>query len=323
MKRAFTILEMITVVAVLTLIISLVLPAVFMVRESSRLTKCQNNLRQLGMELIQGTLTNKFLPENRFVLTDQGIAVSESLWTAKFLQDTKKGDGRMERTPAYWICPSGLGVHEFPTSTTLLNHSPPIPLSDYTCDYVANGGLASPRSIRKPLLSSRERGGIATDVFQEHPKRNMASIAGGMTHTICMWESIGGAAIEVQPITKHRFVEPWNSPIRGRLRSDVEPVRAVAMRNSETVSKYCLSINGRLVGYLALFDPYWEPLKDNAVFVMTHELLNVTNKLKGPFSFHTQTIPMVLMDGSVRSISVDVSREVIMNLARIIHNPTR
>lgn len=60
--RGFTLIEIMVSIAVIVLLLSLLLPAVQNIRETSRRSVCQNNLRQIGLALHQYHESHRVLP---------------------------------------------------------------------------------------------------------------------------------------------------------------------------------------------------------------------------------------------------------------------
>lgn len=62
--RAFTIIELLVAIAIVSILIALMLPAVQMAREAARRTSCANHLRQVGVALHQHHEVHNYFPSN-------------------------------------------------------------------------------------------------------------------------------------------------------------------------------------------------------------------------------------------------------------------
>lgn len=84
-----TVLELLVVIAVLSILIELLLPAVQAARETARNSQCQNNLRQIGVALHAHHDTHRALPAGWHANTDGLTAFG---WAPYLLPDLEESN---------------------------------------------------------------------------------------------------------------------------------------------------------------------------------------------------------------------------------------
>lgn len=95
-RRGFTVLELVISIAVFTILIAILLPAVHSVHESSRVAACRNNFRQVNLALQNYITTFRQFPKTN---TRHGTSLVTLLpyLEKQALYEVLTGQGRCDR----------------------------------------------------------------------------------------------------------------------------------------------------------------------------------------------------------------------------------
>ena len=71
--HGFTLVELLVVIAIIGILVALLLPAIQAAREAARRTQCLNNLKQMGLAILNYESSRKCYPRGRWNLDPADI----------------------------------------------------------------------------------------------------------------------------------------------------------------------------------------------------------------------------------------------------------
>lgn len=79
-REAFTLVELLVVIAIVGILVALLLPAIQAAREAARRSQCKNNLKQLGLAVLNYESAHKHLPPSVEINAATNITSNNSAW---------------------------------------------------------------------------------------------------------------------------------------------------------------------------------------------------------------------------------------------------
>ncbi|EMI56975.1 DUF1559 domain-containing protein [Rhodopirellula sallentina] len=214
-RFAFTIVELLVSITIISILIGLLLPAVQSSRESARHTQCTNNLKQIGLAIQNFESQTKELPPSRnydhfqswaFLILPhmEQIALPEA-WDDRLKYYYQSDTARQTPIPMYF-CPSRRDGKILSTQNDdilspyeVSGHVPGV-VSDYACSaghgpsgvwnwITSNGALIMGRGKTEPAtVPENWYAPPAAELVQWSSRTNYASLSDGASHTILVGE---------------------------------------------------------------------------------------------------------------------------------------
>ncbi|MGH7135643.1 MAG: DUF1559 domain-containing protein [Pirellulales bacterium] len=157
-RRAFTLIELLIVVAIIGGLVALLLPAVQAARESARRSQCADNLRQIGIALHAYHDTYKTFPSGGWIKSADPTTANMNIgWSAVILPGLEQQplyaqlnfnlpyDTAANSQPGHTVLPVYLCPSE--PRISLWNQTPGDTYAFADCDY---GGMYGPRGLSFP-----------------------------------------------------------------------------------------------------------------------------------------------------------------------------
>jgi len=196
---AFTLVELLVVIAVISILMGLLLPAVQAAREASRRTSCGNNLRQIGLALLNFESAKKYLPSSH--------------WRKEWPEDPTNPHGHFR-----WSCLAQLTPYLEQSSVynrldltlplygggTIHPTSTPFPQNAATLGVIVPTFLCPSDSFREVIqgrgpgnyvacVGTSEDAANGNGMFFQNSRVRLAEVTDGLSNTVAFSESTLGA----------------------------------------------------------------------------------------------------------------------------------
>ena len=216
-RRAFTLIELLVVISIIAVLIGLLLPAVQKVRAAAARTKCQNNLKQIGLAMHNYESRNGRFPSG-YMASKPGPGYADDNgpgwgWAAQILSDleqenlyrlidfnrdiTDPVNANARMTPlSVFLCPADGGDDVFIVNKLGDVEPYGVPLTDVNgnpvrvahSNYIGVFGMPEITPDPGFLSPDPDRGPGTRGMFYRNSRVRAADIRDGLSHTLCVGE---------------------------------------------------------------------------------------------------------------------------------------
>ena len=308
LKRGFTLIALLAVIAIIAVLIAFLLPAVHQAPEAARRSQCKNNLKQIGLAMHNYHDTFSVLPPaGCFATGVTGVSWSVQARLLPYLEAanlqnlinwglpySQQGTVAQTRVPTY-LCPSEVKDQRRP------DPQPSDPnFTHYPLNYAVNFGTWF---VYDPVTGTSGDG-----MFLPNARFTTANCVDGTSNTL--------AASEVKAFTP--YIRDSGNPNGYNIPIPPDAATVVSYGGSFRDTGHTEWVDSRIhqTGFTATFVPNFKVPYVNAGttyqvdFTSSREGATTTNQTYAVVtsrSHHVGIVQSLLMDGSVRSVSENIS----------------